>query len=125
MGCHSGAGSKAGAKNSIKEDFTVKLDTTKIGANFDKLPGYLKTNIEKNITPSPALIDMVKGKIDANISDEWTPGLRGIKEKRKVITEFKNGKFIYTVKNGNKILLKNGTIEQAANHVAMFYNKYI
>lgn len=42
--------------------------------------------------------------------------------KRKVITEYVDGKIRYTVKNKNKILLRTNSKEQAANKIAEFYN---
>lgn len=59
------------------------------------------------------------------MTDEWTIGLSGVREKRKVITTYENGRLFYTVKSGNKILLKDGTVEQAANQVALYYDKYL
>lgn len=97
------------------------FDATKAGANYQSLPYDFQTNIVKNLSLSDAMRDNINSDKPVKMTDEWVTSLRGTREKRKVITEYRDGKLYYTVKSGNKILLKDGTVEQAVNQVATFY----
>lgn len=107
------------------QDFSVHLKPELVGANYAKLDAYYKYSIQQNLTPSQAMQDEILSNGSTKLEDEWTTKIPRAREGRKVITRYRNGKFYYTVKSGNKILLKDGTIEQAANQIAMYYNKYL
>ena len=102
-----------------------QFDETKAGTTYQGLPFQLRANIRQNLQLSDAMRENINQKELVKMSDEWTAGLKGIKEKRKVITRYENGRLFYDVKSGNKYLLRDGTVEQAANQVAVYYKKYI
>lgn len=98
-----------------------QLDTSKVGENFNALPYTFQNNIVSNLALSEVMRDNINSDKPVKMQDEWTTSLKGTKEKRKVITKYENGKLFYDVKSGNKYLLRDGTVEQAANQVATFY----
>lgn len=123
-------GSGAGGNNITVADRTLNklnapINAEKAGANYRSLPQALKDNIDKNLTPTQNFQDAVKNGNPNNMTDVWSAGLRGIKEKRTVITSYKDGKIEYTVKQKNKILFRTDSKERVANQIAQFYNKYI
>lgn len=90
------------------------------GAAFNSIPKSYQTSINDNLIMS----DVMQGAIrngNSRISDEWETKFG--KEKRKVITEVKDGKLQYTVKNKNKIVLRTNNKNQVANKIAEFYKK--
>lgn len=89
------------------------------GASFSKLPANLQKSINDNLKMSQAMKNDVKNGSRNKMTDEWTTGFVG--NKIKVVTAVKNGQLGYTVKKGNKILIKDATKERAANTVAAFY----
>lgn len=101
------------------------LQREKTGANFQKLPMRYQNSIDDNLK----LSDTVKAYLLENptnpnkVNDEWNTAIG--KDKRKIITEYIDGKMLYTVKKGNKILLRTNSKEQAANKIAEFYNEYL
>ena len=97
------------------------VDPSKTGANYEKLPAVFKRNIDKNLIPSEVFTDYANASKPAE--DIWTVGLKGVKRKQKVFTNITNGKLTYTVKEGNKTLLKTGDKNKVANKVAEFYNQ--
>ena len=120
-----GAGSGLGKHETALITGTRDLIAGKVGKTFEKLPKLYQDNINKNLKMS----DFMKNAIAKNRphveTETWRVGLGGIKEKRSVTTDVINGKAVYTVKQGNKILRKNITKEQAANEIAQFYWKYL
>lgn len=123
-------GSGAGGNNITVADralnkLNAPINAEKAGANYRSLPQALKDNIDKNLTPTQNFQDAVKNGNPNNMTDVWSAGLRGIKEKRTVITSYKDGKIEYTVKQKNKILFRTDSKERVANQIAQFYNKYI
>ena len=120
-------GSGAGGNNmKALNKLNAPINAEKAGANYRSLPQALKDNIiDKNLTPTQNFQDAVKNGNPNNMTDVWSAGLRGIKEKRTVITSYKDGKIEYTVKQKNKILFRADSKERVANQIAQFYNKYI
>lgn len=101
------------------------MNINKVGKTFTELPQSFKDNIIKNVTPSQELMAEVNNGYKHKITDEYTTKIRGAEDGRKIIISYNDNKYVYTVKNGRKIILKNGTMEQAANQIAMYYNKYL
>lgn len=101
------------------------LQPEKTGANYQKLPARYQAMIDRNLI----LTDTMKNYLlenplnPHNIDDEWNTAIG--KDKRKVITQYIDGKMHYTVKKGNKILLRTESKEQVANKIAEFYNEYL
>lgn len=102
-----------------------KIDGMKAGANFRKLPQAFKNNIEEQLKPSRTIMNLWKNGNKNNATDEWTVGIRGVKEKQKVIMSLEKGKVTYTIKRRNKILLKTTNRNQTANKIAEYYNTYL
>ena len=102
-----------------------QIDGMKAGANFRKLPQAFKNNIEEQLKPSQTVINLWKSGNKNNATDEWTVGIRGVKEKQKAVMSFEKGKVTYTIKRRNKILLKTTNRNQAANKIAEYYNTYL
>lgn len=103
----------------------VLFDERKAGATYQSLPGYLQNSIKDNLKPSEQMQEYIREGRGTSLTDEWSAGLRGVKEKRKVITKYEDGRVTYTVKAGRSTIIKDGTVEQAANQVALFYKKYM
>ena len=120
-----GGGAKPTEAPVKKSDTLAQFDPEKAGKTYQSLDATLKYNIRKNLTLSQAMRDNIDSDKPVKMQDEWTTSVRTTKEKRKVITDYANGKLTYTVKSGNKILLKDGTVEQAANQIAMYYKRFI
>ena len=122
-------GSKAGSGGAMQKRAIQKMQSpvnaNKAGVNFQSLPQSYKNNINENLIPTQDFIEAIKNGNPNNMTEEWSAGLRGIKEKRTVITSYKNGKIEYTVKQRNKILVRTDSKERVANQIAQFYNKYI
>lgn len=115
-----------GAVGSNSKNFTIPtLNINKVGKTFQALPQRFRDNITKNLTPSQAMVDDINNGYKYKMQDEFTTKLRDADESRKIIMAYDNNKIVYTIKNGRKTLLKNGTIEQAANQIAVYYNKYL
>ena len=101
------------------------IQAEKAGANYQKLPLRYQTMINQNLI----LTDVMKNYLLENpanphkINDEWNTAIG--KDKRKVITEYIDGKMYYTVKKGNKIMFRTNSKEQVANKIAEFYNEYL
>ena len=112
-----------GGRGTVDTKKQGQLDESKAGSVYQSLPWSFKNNIQVNLALSKAMRDNIDSPKPVKMTDEWTTSLKGTKEKRKVITEYDNGKLYYTVKNGNKILLKQGSVEQAANQIALFYDR--
>lgn len=113
------------ARGTTYKGGAIAFVESKAGATYQSLPDAFKDSIKDNLTPSAALQNYIETGKGKQITDEWNAGLRGVKEKRKVLTKWENSRLLYTVKQGNKILLKDGKAEQAANQVALFYKKYL
>lgn len=122
IGRVSGAGSVA--DRAISQAMSPLKDD-KTGANFKSLPYAFKENIRKNLVISETFQEAIRNGNPNKMTEEWTAGLRGISDKRKVIIGFSDGKIQYTVKKGNKILLKTNSKEQTANKIAQFYNDHL
>ena len=124
-----GSGTAGGNNITVADRALNKLNAPinaeKAGTNYRSLPQAFKNNIDKNLTPTQNFQDAVKNGNPNNMTDEWSAGLRGVKEKRTVITSYKDGKIEYTVKQKNKILFRTDSKERVANQIAQFYNKYI
>lgn len=101
------------------------IDETKAGANYRKLAPALKKNIERFLQPSREVVKLWENGNIYNAVDEWTAALRNTKDKRKIIMQFVRGKVQYTIKSGNKILLRTTDRNHAANKIAEYYNVYI
>ena len=118
-------GNAKGTPETAINSLLAPLNVDKTGANFKSLPQYLQSNIEKNITISDDFKDAIRNGNPYNMNEEWTAGFKGVKDKRKVIFTYEDGKINYTVKKGNKVLLKTTNKEQLANKVAQFYNELL
>jgi len=101
------------------------LQREKTGANFQKLPIRYQNSIDSNLKLSDTMYQYLSEnpKNPNNMTDEWNTAIG--KDKRKVIIQYIDGKMLYTVKKGNKILLKTNSKEQTANKIAEFYNEYL
>ncbi len=109
------SGSPGGAITTGERDLNFKH----VGASFSKLSPNLQHSINTNLKMSAAMKTDISNGRKYGVRDEWTTG-RG-NQKIKVITDVVNGNTVYTIKQGNKILSKNVSKEQAANRVARFY----
>lgn len=101
------------------------INANSAGANFRKLPQVFKDNIEKQMRPGDLVVHNWQNGNRNNMTTEWTAGLTGVKDKRKVIMSYDGSKITYTIKNKNKIELKTTNRNQAANKIAEFYNQHI
>ena len=110
----SGGGYTKALAKSMKD-----IDEKKAGATYRNLSESLKRSINVNLMPSKEFRDGVSNGV--SLSDEWRTSVKGFGA-RKVITEAKNGKIEYTVKNRNKILLKTNDKNRVANQIAQFYS---
>lgn len=101
------------------------LQREKTGANFQKLPIRYQNSIDSNLKLSDTMYQYLSENPNNpnNMTDEWNTAIG--KDKRKVITQYVDGKMLYTVKKGNKILLKTNSKEQTANKITEFYNEYL
>ena len=116
----SSSGSGGGGGNSLIKKGIAPVNAKAAGVAFNSIPKSYQTSISDNLTMS----DVMQGAIrngNSKISDEWETKFG--KEKRKVITEVKDGKLQYTVKNKNKIVLRTDNKNQVANKIAEFYKK--
>ena len=95
------------------------LNFEKTGISFSKLSDILKYSINTNLKMSSNMKNDIKSGRKNKMTDEWTTG-RG-KNKIKVITDVKDGKVVYSIKQKNKYLKKDVSKEQVANGVAKFY----
>lgn len=125
MGGRGSSSGKSGGAQIAIDSALKPLNDDRTGANFKALPTYFKNNIRNNLVISDAFQEEIRKGNPNNMTEEWTAGLRGVKDKRKVIIGFSGGKIEYTVKKGNKILLKTNSKEQTANKIAQFYNEHI
>lgn len=116
-----GGGKPVAVQEPKKSEQLAQFDPEKAGKTYQSLPAMFRFNIRENLKLSQAMKDNIDSAKPVSMQDEWTTKLKSATEKRKVITEYKNGKLKYTVKSGNKVLLKEGTAEQAANQIAMYY----
>lgn len=115
-----------GAINSNVKNFNIPvLNINKVGKTFLALLQRFKDNITKNLTLSQSVVDDINSGYKYKMQDEFTTKLRDADESRKIIMAYDNNKIVYTIKNERKTLLKNGTIEQAANQITVYYNKYL
>lgn len=97
------------------------INREKTGTNFKKLPVRYQNSIDENLMLSKEMQECLpQGSL---LTNEWTTTIG--KDRRKIITEYVDGKMQYTVKKGNKILLRTDSKEQVANKIAEFYNQYL
>jgi hypothetical protein len=97
------------------------------GATFAALPACLQEKITKNLQPSAALLESIENGTNSiyGIFDEWKTQCVNTKERRTVLKKWNGTRLVYTVKSGNKILVKDGTAANAANQIALYYKKYL
>lgn len=116
-----GRGASSGSENGAITTGTRDLKFGSVGKSFEKLSISHQKSINENLKMSANMkADIANGRRN-KMTDEWTTGVK--KNKIKVITDVVAGKAVYTIKQGNKILKKNVSKEQAANAVAGFYLK--
>lgn len=118
-GGSSGKGGGGGGNSLIKKGI-APVNAKAAGAAFNSIPKSYQTSISDILTMSDVMQEAIRNG-NSNISDEWETKFG--KEKRKVITEVKDGKLQYTVKNKNKIVLRTNNKNQVANKIAEFYKK--
>lgn len=112
--------SGGGGGNSLIKKGIAPVNAKAAGAAFNSIPKSYQTSISDNLIMSDVMQETIRNG-NSNISDEWETKFG--KEKRKVITEVKDGKLQYTVKNKNKIILRTNNKNQVANKIAEFYKK--
>ena len=115
-----GGSSGGGGGNSLIKKGIAPVNAKAAGAAFNSIPKSYQTSISDNLIMSDVMQETIRNG-NSNISDEWETKFG--KEKRKVITEVKDGKLQYTVKNKNKIILRTNNKNQVANKIAEFYKK--
>lgn len=122
MGGRGGSsGSKGGGGgNSLIKKGVAPVNAKAAGASFNGIPQSWQKSISDNLIMSDTMQKAIRNG-NSKISDEWETKFG--KEKRKVITEVKDGKLQYTVKNKNKIVLRTNNKNQVANKIAEFYKK--
>lgn len=119
-GASGGARGSGSALDKAIQRANAPIIETKAGASFQNLPQSLKDTISRNMQITQFMQDDLKNDHRYQSQDEWNVQMHGDKEKRKLITTYNNGMFEYTLKKGNKILLKTNNKNQAANKVAEF-----
>lgn len=124
-----GRGARSGANTSnkpsalevFKESATLdkELNDTNTGKSFAKLNPKQQKYISDNLVLSSAMKRDIENGYRHKLKDEWTTKTKS--NKYKVTTSFDGEKLVYSVKQGNKILLKNATKGQVANKLANLY----
>lgn len=122
-GASSGANTsnKPSALEVFKESATLdkELNDTNTGKSFAKLSPKQQKYISDNLVLSSAMKRDIENGYRHKLKDEWTTKTKS--NKYKVTTSFDGEKLVYSVKQGNKILLKNATKGQVANKLANLY----
>lgn len=120
MGGRGSGSNMSGGSKSVIDKANAPIDANKAGASFRNLSPVMRYNIQENMKLSQVMQEAIAdGK--TNITDEWSTGLRGDRIKAKVVTAFDGKRINYTVKQGNKILLRSNDKNQTANKIAEFY----
>ena len=121
--CKSGGkgGVSAGRTGGAITTGTSDLDYTKVGVSFSKLDRRYQDQINNALKMSEAMQKDIADGRKYKMTDEFIFG-KG-KTKYKVITDVKDNKAVYTIKQGNKIVKRDLTKSQCANDLANLWLK--
>ena len=121
--CKSGGkgGASAGRTGGAITTGTSDLDYTKVGVSFSKLDRRYQDQINNALKMSEAMQKDIADGRKYKMTDEFIFG-KG-KTKYKVITDVKDNKAVYTIKQGNKIVKRDLTKSQCANDLANLWLK--
>jgi hypothetical protein len=95
------------------------LDKSELGTHYNNLSPHDRYVINGLTNLRQADIDHLKAK--ATNTSEGVATVAG--KKYKCVAQFENGKIVYTLKQGNKIIVKKGKQSSILNQMAMILQK--